>query len=195
MRRLTLTRPASSIATFSCSNLLLDRRGKVWVADFGLAKIHEGQSLMQSGDAVGTLRYMGPERFHGWTDPRSDVYSLGASAGELELLFGAADRASLVRAILSEIAGVRERADGQRLVRHVGVDALDAAIGSFVRVVREQLLPDGRVTAACVQPRGQKDNVQFRPARALLHLEKAVPRQPVTTLAQDVRCDFAVLPG
>ena len=53
------------------SNLLLDARGNVWVTDFGLAKLVEGDDLSQSHDLVGTLRFMAPERFRGVTDRRA----------------------------------------------------------------------------------------------------------------------------
>ncbi len=64
------------------SNLLLDRNGKVWVADFGLAKT-ESQDLTTTGNIVGTLRFMSPERLEGTNDPRSDIYSLGMTLYEL----------------------------------------------------------------------------------------------------------------
>src|SRR5262249_1872418 len=64
------------------SNLLLDPDGRVWVTDFGLAKM-DGAALTHTGDVVGTIRYMAPERFHGWSDPRSDVYSLGLTLYEM----------------------------------------------------------------------------------------------------------------
>jgi len=85
------------------SNLLLDLKGTVWVTDFGLAKTEGAEEVTQTGDIVGTLRYMGPERFKGWSDPRSDIYSLGATLYELLTLrpaFAALDRAMLVREIL-----------------------------------------------------------------------------------------------
>ena len=62
------------------SNLLLDPQGTVWVTDFGLAKAEGADGLTHTGDIVGTLRYMAPERFDGWSDPRSDVYAPGADA-------------------------------------------------------------------------------------------------------------------
>src|SRR5690606_32160276 len=65
------------------SNLLLDPTGHVWLADFGLAKSEEHSDLTRSGDFVGTRRYMAPERFQGWSDPRGDVYSLGLTLYEL----------------------------------------------------------------------------------------------------------------
>ena len=58
-------------------NLLMDKSGQVWVADFGLAKAIEGDEITQSGNVVGTVRYMAPEQLRGENDPRSDVYSLG----------------------------------------------------------------------------------------------------------------------
>lgn len=68
------------------SNLLLDAEGTVWVTDFGLAKEEGADQLTQTGDIVGTIVYMAPERFHGWADPRSDVYSLGLTLYEVLIL-------------------------------------------------------------------------------------------------------------
>jgi tetratricopeptide (TPR) repeat protein len=65
------------------SNLLLDERGAVWVTDFGVAKLVEEAHLTQSGELVGTLRYMPPERFDGVSDSRGDVYSLGITLYEM----------------------------------------------------------------------------------------------------------------
>src|SRR5262249_23317124 len=79
------------------SNLLLELQGAVWVTDFGLAT-EEGQDLTQTGDLVGTLRYMAPERFSGLCDPRADIYSLGLTLYELLTLqpaFKESDRGQL----------------------------------------------------------------------------------------------------
>jgi hypothetical protein len=68
------------------ANLLLDRRGDLWVADFGLARLRGGAELTETGDAVGTLRYMSPEQAlgaKGVVDHRVDIYGLGATFYEL----------------------------------------------------------------------------------------------------------------
>ncbi|HUE69932.1 MAG TPA: tetratricopeptide repeat protein [Pirellulaceae bacterium] len=87
------------------SNLLLDTRGTVWVTDFGLAKADDQRDLTETGDVLGTLRYMAPEMFSGKADRRSDVYSLGLTLYELLALrpaFDEADRGRLIRLVLNE---------------------------------------------------------------------------------------------
>jgi serine/threonine protein kinase/Flp pilus assembly protein TadD len=84
------------------SNLLLDTSGVVWITDFGLAK-SEGDALTNTGDIVGTLRYMAPERFSGRSDPRSDVYGLGATLYELLTLrpaFDSSERVQLLQQVM-----------------------------------------------------------------------------------------------
>src|SRR5581483_1215089 len=87
------------------SNLLLDAQGTVWVTDFGLAQVSEGGSLTGTGEVVGTLRYIPPERFTGRSDARGDVYSLGLTMYELLTLrpaFGGDERHRLLERILHE---------------------------------------------------------------------------------------------
>lgn len=87
------------------SNLLLDREGEVWLADFGLAKTGDSEALTHTGDVVGTLRYVAPERLRGEMDARSDVYSLGLTLFELLTLrsaFEDVDRVRLLRRIGEE---------------------------------------------------------------------------------------------
>jgi serine/threonine protein kinase/WD40 repeat protein len=81
------------------ANLLLDADGAAWITDFGLAK-EEGDDLTQTGDLVGTLRYMAPERFRGAVDARSDIYGLGLTLYEMLALrpaFDDSDRARLIQ--------------------------------------------------------------------------------------------------
>lgn len=68
------------------ANLLLDRSGVVWIADFGLAKAMEHDNVSRTGDIVGTLRYMAPEQLRNEADARSDIFSLGVTLYELVTL-------------------------------------------------------------------------------------------------------------
>jgi tetratricopeptide (TPR) repeat protein/predicted Ser/Thr protein kinase len=59
-------------------NILIDGRGRVAIADFGLAKSFEYASLTEAGKVIGTPHYMSPEQVKGIAlDQRSDIYSLG----------------------------------------------------------------------------------------------------------------------
>jgi len=87
------------------ANLLVDVRGTVWVADFGLARSIESPDVTQGGEVTGTLRYMAPEQFDGRPDARSDIYGLGMTLYELLTLrvgYDDTDRSSLIRRIAQE---------------------------------------------------------------------------------------------
>jgi WD40 repeat protein len=80
-------------------NLLLDGQGTLWIADFGLAKAEDVEDLTATGELVGTLRYLAPERFAGRCGPESDIYALGATLYEMLALrpaFDAADQLTVV---------------------------------------------------------------------------------------------------
>jgi eukaryotic-like serine/threonine-protein kinase len=87
------------------ANLLLDLQGTIWITDFGLVKAEGSDALTQTGDVVGTLRYVAPERFRGQGDARSDVYALGLTLYEmltLEPAFAADQRSLLIDKILHD---------------------------------------------------------------------------------------------
>jgi eukaryotic-like serine/threonine-protein kinase len=86
------------------SNLLLDTEGVVWITDFGLAKADD-DGMTASGDILGTLRYMAPERFRGEGDARADIYALGLTLYELLTLRSAyetSDRLRMIEKIKNE---------------------------------------------------------------------------------------------
>jgi WD40 repeat protein/serine/threonine protein kinase len=90
------------------ANLMVDDRGNLWVADFGLAHCQSHAELTMTGDLMGTLRYMSPEQAlarPAGIDHRTDVYSLGATLYELltlEPVFDGRDRQELLRQIAFE---------------------------------------------------------------------------------------------
>ncbi|HZU35735.1 MAG TPA: protein kinase [Gemmataceae bacterium] len=88
------------------ANLMLDDRGHLWVADFGLARqVGEADNLTHTGDLLGTIRYMSPEQAearHGLVDQRTDVYALGITLYELVTrrpAFLATEREELLRQV------------------------------------------------------------------------------------------------
>ncbi len=83
-------------------NLLIDRQGKVWITDFGLAMGQETMLTDQSAPLSGTLRYMSPEQLNRGGDVRSDLYAFGATLYELCTLkpaFTGATRLELMKQI------------------------------------------------------------------------------------------------
>ncbi|WP_020132138.1 serine/threonine-protein kinase [Streptomyces sp. 303MFCol5.2] len=60
------------------ANVLLGRHGRVVLTDFGIAHIHGEESLTASGEFVGSLEFVAPERMAGrGGGPASDLWSLG----------------------------------------------------------------------------------------------------------------------
>ena len=64
-------------------NILVDKKGRVKIADFGLAKLlepsHEDYTLTGTQQVLGTRNYMAPEQIEtpNQVDHRADLYSLG----------------------------------------------------------------------------------------------------------------------
>ena len=85
------------------SNLLLDKTGMIRLTDFGLARVRDSDNdLTETGNIVGSLRYLPPEAFEGMRDERGDVYGLGLTLFELltgQPAFANKDRAELIRSI------------------------------------------------------------------------------------------------
>jgi serine/threonine protein kinase len=60
-------------------NIIITPQGKAVLVDFGIAKIFQTGQFTHTGARAATSGFSAPEQYRGGTDPRSDVYSLGAT--------------------------------------------------------------------------------------------------------------------
>lgn len=139
-------------------NLILDAEGRVWVADFGLAKLLDQEEMTRSGDVVGTLRYMAPEQWEGRADARTDVYGLGLTLYEMLVLrpaFDETDRARLIRQVMEE-----EPAPPRRLQPEVPRDLETIVLKAIARQ------PEHRYQTAAELAEDLERFLEDRPVRA-----------------------------
>ncbi|MDD6736112.1 MAG: Stk1 family PASTA domain-containing Ser/Thr kinase [Clostridiales bacterium] len=65
-------------------NMLLTKDGTLKVADFGIAQAASSETLVAGSGGIGSVHYISPEQARGgYTDERSDVYSLGVVLYEM----------------------------------------------------------------------------------------------------------------
>jgi predicted Ser/Thr protein kinase len=129
-------------------NILIDKKGRVKIADFGLAKLlgrdPADLSLTQAGMSVGTPRYMAPEQMEhpDEVDHRADIYSLGVVfyemlTGELPVgRFVAPSQKAEIDVRLDEIVLRSLEHDVDRRYQHVSevksdVEDVSGVIGSL----------------------------------------------------------------
>lgn len=92
-------------------NLLLTSAGALKIADFGIAKATDDDTLTKTGALIGTPRYMSPEQARGrLVLPSSDVFSAGTIFYELlagsNPFAGGSTSATLVRVIAASTAPI-----------------------------------------------------------------------------------------
>jgi serine/threonine-protein kinase len=65
-------------------NLLLDREGRVKIADFGIARSVDGRDITLAGSVLGTIGYLAPEQARGEpVTSAADMYGLGVTLYQL----------------------------------------------------------------------------------------------------------------
>lgn len=95
-------------------NVLLARDGRVLLTDFGIAAIEGDSTITRTGELVGSIDYLAPERVRGGDPgPASDLWSLGATlytAVEGRSPFRRTSPISTMQAVVTEEPPTPERA-------------------------------------------------------------------------------------
>jgi len=137
-------------------NVML-HEGEALVTDFGIAKAISaagGESLTQTGVAIGTPAYMSPEQAAGETEPdgRSDIYSLGCML--YEMLAGAAPfTGPTVQAVMAR--RFTETAPPLRAARPTVPEAVEQAVArALARVPADRFATAAQLAQALAVPSG-----------------------------------------
>src|SRR5512135_11005 len=137
-------------------NVML-HEGEALVTDFGIAKAISaagGESLTQTGVAIGTPAYMSPEQAAGETEPdgRSDIYSLGCML--YEMLAGAAPfTGPTVQAVMAR--RFTETAPPVRAARPTVPEAVEQAVArALARVPADRFATASQLAQAPTLPSG-----------------------------------------
>src|SRR5688572_28090392 len=133
-------------------NILVDRKGRVKIADFGLAKLLQRApvdlNITRTGQVMGTLHYMAPEQYRApeGVDHRADIFSLGVVFYEMltgELPVGSFPRPSTRAGVDARLDGVvmraMERERDQRYQKasevRTAVDGIASGVASAPTIV------------------------------------------------------------
>ncbi|MDQ1016933.1 serine/threonine protein kinase [Streptomyces afghaniensis] len=96
-------------------NVLLARDGRVLLTDFGIAQIEGDTTITRTGEVVGSVDYLAPERVRGHDPgPSSDLWALGATlytAVEGRSPFRRTTPLTTMQAVVEEEAAELQRAD------------------------------------------------------------------------------------
>ena len=164
-------------------NILIDKRGRVKIADFGLAKLL-GEApaeftLTGTDQVMGTLHYMAPEQTQGsrTVDHRADIYSLGVVFYEILETEGDLGSAEVMLKVLLTggpflvvdefLADVANRGDyGSRYSGYlVGLDDFYIVLGGLMPVLNES---EKRIFAWQTHRRGRHIDRKAQSELALL---------------------------
>nr|WP_244375652.1 serine/threonine-protein kinase [Streptomyces ficellus] len=154
-------------------NVLLARDGRVLLTDFGIAAIEGDSTITRTGELVGSIEYLAPERVRGGDPgPASDLWSLGATlytAVEGASPFHRTSPISVMQAVVTEEPPPAEHAGALApvivaLLRKDPADRPDAAeTGRMLLEAMEGRAPDA---AQAYVPTRTIDRDELRTATA-----------------------------
>ncbi|MFJ7206373.1 serine/threonine-protein kinase [Streptomyces sp. NPDC098789] len=152
-------------------NVLLAKDGRVLLTDFGIAAIEGDTSITRTGELVGSIDYLAPERVTGGApDPASDLWSLGATlytAVEARSPFRRTSPISSLQAVVN---------DEPPALRQAG--ALGAVITALLRkdpAQRPSAAEAERMLLQAMEGREPKSAHAYVPTRGLTPEELAAP--------------------
>ncbi len=178
------------------ANILLDRQGRVRLADFGIARVAtlEAQAGGMSG-VIGTPTYMSPEQCEGADlSPSTDLYSLGVVMFQMmasHAPFRAETPQALVKQILSDDAPRLNKLnpeipdDVARLVAHLLQKEPAARPKSAVQVAKTIERIRAEEGGRSVVPEALSAFVREQAVESNLRLMTPVPQQGKTTTGHD----------
>ena len=106
------------------ANVLIGTDGRARLTDFGIAQPHDATSLTQTGNVLGTARYIAPEVMNGEpASERSDLYACGVVVGQLGDGARSESLAALTRRLRSSDPARRPDSAQQALAELRGDDA------------------------------------------------------------------------
>jgi hypothetical protein len=154
------------------ANMLLDGKGRLAIADFGIARLGLEDQITQTGQVLGTAAYLSPEQAMGEpATPASDRYALAVVAFELltgTKPFEAENFAAQARAHVEDAPPRASERD---------IDVPPAVDGVLERGMAKE--PEERWESAGAMVRALDDAIAVRPARR----RAGPPTAPTRTLA------------
>jgi tetratricopeptide (TPR) repeat protein len=176
------------------SNLLLDVHGRVYVTDFGVARQSQVTATMTSpGTVVGTPAYMSPEQALGLpTDPRSDVYSLGATIYEMATGRPPYTGRDPVEVVIKVQSGEFEAP--RRVTPELSRNVEAIILGAMERV-REERYPSAAELADDIDRYLQNERPLRRPRGTSYRIRREFVRHPWRSTATIVFCALLLLAG
>lgn len=159
-------------------NLLLDTKGRVKLADFGLVKLVHGKGpvgatpLTMTGAMVGTPLYMSPEQIVApeQVDPRSDLYALGIVLFELltgGLPFPGAQSSMAIHAL--QASGPAQRVSYYRPEVSAGLDDVVARLLAYEQRDRFQDAGEARDALLALTSAPARASVRVSRGQEVLH--------------------------